>query len=66
MPETVALPAIGSRRYASQIRPREQSRVAGVPFTFADRPLGPPKITKAIFAEAVRKVPLLRAPGGRH
>jgi hypothetical protein len=66
MLETVALLAIGSKRYALQIELRAWSRVAGVPFTFSDRPPGPAKITKAIFAEAVRKVPLLRAPSGRH
>ena len=66
MLETVALLAISSKRYALQIELRAWSRVAGVPFTFSDRPPGPAKITKAIFAEAVRKVPLLRAPSGRH
>jgi hypothetical protein len=66
MLETVALLAIGSKRYALQTELRAWSRVAGVPFTFSDRPPGPAKITKAIFAEAVRKVPLLRAPSGRH
>jgi len=66
MLETVALLAIGSERCALQIELRAWSRVAGVPFTFSDRPPGPAKITKAIFAEAVRTVPLLRAPSGRH
>jgi hypothetical protein len=66
MLETVALPATGSKRYAFQIQLRVWFRVAGVPFTSPNRPLGPPEITKAIFAEAVRKVPLLRAPSGRH
>ena len=66
MLKTVALPATGSKRYAFQIQLRAWFRVAGVPFTFSDRPLGPAKITKAIFAEAARKVPLLRAPSGRH
>ena len=66
MLETVALLAIGSKRYALQIELRAWFRMAGVPFTFSDRPPGPAKITKAIFAEAVRKVPLLYAPSGRH
>ena len=66
MLETVALPATGSKSYPFQIQLRAWSRVAGVPFTFSDRPLGRAKITKAIFAEAVRKVPLLYAPSGRH
>lgn len=66
MLETVALLAIGSKRYPFQIQLRARSRVAGVPFTFSDRPPGPAKITKANFAEAVRKVPLLRAPSGRN
>jgi hypothetical protein len=66
MLKTVARPATGSKSYAFQIQLRAWSRVAGVPFTFSDRPPGPPKITKAIFAEAARTVPLLRAPSGRH
>ena len=66
MLKTVALPATGSKSYPFQIQPRAWSRVAGVPFTFSDRPPGPAKITKAIFAEAARTVPLLRAPSGRH
>ena len=66
MLETVARPATGSKSYAFQIQLRAWFRVAGVPFTFSDRPLGPPKITKTIFAETVRKVPVLRAPSGRH
>jgi hypothetical protein len=66
MLKTVALPATGSKRYAFQMELRAWFRVVEVPFTFSDRPLGPPKITKAIFAEAVRKVPLRRAPSRRH
>ena len=66
MLKTVARPATGSKSYAFQIQLRAWSRVAGVPFTFSDRPLGPPQITKAIFAGAVRTEPLLRVPSGRH
>jgi hypothetical protein len=66
MLETMAVPAIGSKSYAFQIELRARFRVAGVPFTCSDRPLGPAKITKAIFAEPVRKVPPLRSPSGRH
>ena len=66
MLETVALPATGPKSYPFQIELRAWSRAAGVPFTFSDRLPGPAKITKAVFAEAVRKVPLPRAPSGRH
>jgi len=66
MLKTVALRATGSKRYAFQIQLRAWFRAVEVPFTFSDRPLGPPKITKTIFAETVRKVPVLRAPSGRH
>jgi hypothetical protein len=66
MLETVALSAIGSKRYAFQIELRAWFRVVEVPITFSDRPPGPPKITKTIFAGTVRKAPLLRAPSGTH
>jgi hypothetical protein len=66
MLETVALPATGPKSYPFQIELRAWFRMAGVLFTFSNRPPGPPNITKAVFAEAVRKMPLARAPSGRH
>jgi hypothetical protein len=63
--ETVALSAIGSKRYPFQVELRAWFRVVEMPFTFSERQLGPSTMRKAIFAEALWKVPLLRAPSGR-
>jgi dolichol-phosphate mannosyltransferase len=62
---TVDLGAIGSKGYAFQIETtyrvvRAGFRVAEVPISFSDRELGHSKMSKAIVAEAVWKVPLLR------
>jgi dolichol-phosphate mannosyltransferase len=63
--EALDLDAIGSKGYAFQIEMtyralRKGFRVQEVPITFADRTEGTSKMSKAIFLEAVVKVPLLR------
>jgi len=63
--QTVDLGAIGSKGYAFQIETtyrvvRAGFRVVEVPISFSDRELGRSKMSKAIVAEAVWKVPLLR------
>jgi dolichol-phosphate mannosyltransferase len=63
--ETIDLDAIDSKGYAFQIETtyralREGFRVVEVPITFVDREEGGSKMSKAIVAEAVWKVPLLR------
>ncbi|HVM56798.1 MAG TPA: polyprenol monophosphomannose synthase [Gaiellaceae bacterium] len=63
--ETVDLDAIKTKGYAFQIELtyralREGFTVAEVPIVFTDRTAGQSKMTRAIFLEAVRKVPELR------
>ena len=70
--ETIDLDAIGSKGYAFQIETtyrvvRAGFRVVEVPISFTDREYGHSKMSRAIVAEAIWKVPLLRlrALGGR-
>jgi len=63
--ETIDLDAIHSRGYAFQIETtyralRAGFRVVEIPITFVDREAGGSKMSKAIVAEAIWKVPLLR------
>ena len=63
--ETIDLNAIHSKGYAFQIETtyralRAGFRVVEVPITFADREVGGSKMSKAIVAEAIWKVPGLR------
>jgi dolichol-phosphate mannosyltransferase len=63
--ETVDLDAITSRGYAFQIEMtyralRSGFRVLEIPITFVDREQGGSKMSKAIFVEAIWKVPALR------
>jgi dolichol-phosphate mannosyltransferase len=63
--ETVDLDAITSRGYAFQIEMtyralRSGFRVVEIPITFVDREQGGSKMSKAIFVEAIWKVPALR------
>jgi dolichol-phosphate mannosyltransferase len=63
--ETLDLDAIESKGYAFQIETtyraiRKGFRVREVPITFVDRTEGTSKMSKAIFLEAVTKVPSLR------
>ena len=65
MLETIDLDAIGSKGYAFQIETtyrvlRAGFRVVEVPISFSDREHGHSKMSKAIVAEAIWKVPLLR------
>jgi dolichol-phosphate mannosyltransferase len=64
--EEIDLDAVTSTGYAFQIETtyralRAGFRVAEIPITFADREAGTSKMSKAIFLEAVWKVPVLRA-----
>jgi dolichol-phosphate mannosyltransferase len=63
--ETIDLDAIDSKGYAFQIETtyrvvRAGFRVVEVPISFSDRAQGTSKMSRAIVAEAVWKVPLLR------
>ena len=63
--ETIDLDAIESKGYAFQIETtyralRAGFRVVEIPITFVDREVGGSKMSKAIVAEAVWKVPALR------
>jgi dolichol-phosphate mannosyltransferase len=63
--ESIDLDAIHSRGYAFQIETtyralRAGFRVVEVPITFVDREAGGSKMSRAIVAEAIWKVPLLR------
>jgi dolichol-phosphate mannosyltransferase len=63
--ETIDLDAVASKGYAFQIETTYRALRAGftvveVPITFADREVGGSKMSKAIVAEAIWKVPLLR------
>jgi dolichol-phosphate mannosyltransferase len=63
--ETIELDAITSRGYAFQIETtyraiRAGFRIAEIPITFVDRLQGGSKMSKAIVAEAIWKVPALR------
>ena len=64
--ETIDLDSIHSKGYAFQIETtyralRAGFRVVEIPITFADREVGGSKMSKAIVAEAIWKVPRLRA-----
>jgi dolichol-phosphate mannosyltransferase len=63
--ETIDLDSVRSKGYAFQIETtyralRAGFRVVEIPITFVDREAGGSKMSKAIVAEAVWKVPLLR------
>jgi dolichol-phosphate mannosyltransferase len=63
--ETIDLDAVHSKGYAFQIETtyralRAGFRVVEVPITFVDREDGVSKMSRAIVAEAIWKVPLLR------
>jgi dolichol-phosphate mannosyltransferase len=63
--EGIDLSAIHSKGYAFQIETtyralRAGFRVVEIPITFADREVGGSKMSRAIVAEAIWKVPLLR------
>jgi dolichol-phosphate mannosyltransferase len=63
--ETIALDSVDSKGYAFQIETTYRALRAGfkvveIPITFADREVGGSKMSKAIVAEAIWKVPLLR------
>jgi dolichol-phosphate mannosyltransferase len=63
--ETIDLDAIRSKGYAFQIEGtyrtlRKGFRVVEVPIRFVDRTIGQSKMSRAIFLEAVQKVPALR------
>jgi dolichol-phosphate mannosyltransferase len=63
--ETIDLEAIHSKGYAFQIETTYRAlrggfRVVEVPITFVDREIGGSKMSKAIVAEAIWKVPALR------
>jgi dolichol-phosphate mannosyltransferase len=67
--EAIELDTIDARGYAFQIQTtfralKKGFRVVEVPITFTDRVLGGSKMSKAIVAEAVWKVPVLRLRGG--
>jgi dolichol-phosphate mannosyltransferase len=64
--ETIDLEAISSRGYAFQIETtyralRAGFRVVEIPISFVDRKAGTSKMTRRIVAEAIWKVPALRA-----
>jgi dolichol-phosphate mannosyltransferase len=63
--ETIDLDSIRSKGYAFQIETtyralRAGFRVVEIPITFADREVGGSKMSRAIVAEAIWKVPGLR------
>jgi dolichol-phosphate mannosyltransferase len=63
--ETIDLGSIHSKGYAFQIETTYRALLAGfrvveIPITFVDREAGGSKMSKAIVAEAIWKVPLLR------
>jgi len=63
--ESLELDSIHSKGYVFQIEMKYRAllkgfKVAEVPIVFADRTQGKSKMTRAIFLEAVRNVPLLR------
>jgi dolichol-phosphate mannosyltransferase len=69
--ETIDLDRIRSRGYAFQIEMTYRAlakrfRVLEIPITFTDREHGGSKMTRAIVAEAVWKVPALRVAALRH
>jgi dolichol-phosphate mannosyltransferase len=69
--ETIDLGEIGTRGYAFQIELTYRAllkgfTVAEVPIIFTDRTAGQSKMSRAIFLEAVRKVPALRYAAMTH
>jgi dolichol-phosphate mannosyltransferase len=67
--EAIDLDTIDARGYAFQIQTtyralRHGFRVVEIPITFTDRVLGGSKMSKAIVAEAIWKVPVLRVKRG--
>jgi dolichol-phosphate mannosyltransferase len=68
--ETIGLDSIQSRGYAFQIELTYRAlqhgfRVVEVPIVFRDRRVGSSKMSRAIVAEAIWRVPLLRFNDGR-
>ena len=68
--ETIDLDSVRSRGYAFQVELTYRTiqhgfRVAEVPIVFRDRRVGSSKMSRAIVAEAIWRVPLLRFGGGR-
>jgi dolichol-phosphate mannosyltransferase len=64
--EGIDVDAIAATGYAFQIETtyralRAGFRVTEIPITFADRTVGRSKMSKAIFLEAVWRVPVMRA-----
>jgi dolichol-phosphate mannosyltransferase len=69
--ETIDVDSIHSKGYAFQIETtyralRAGFRVIEIPITFVDREVGGSKMSKAIVAEAIWKVPALRLAALRH
>ncbi|HZJ29836.1 MAG TPA: polyprenol monophosphomannose synthase, partial [Solirubrobacterales bacterium] len=68
--EAIGLESVRSRGYAFQVETtyraiRAGFRVEEVPITFIDRRVGSSKMSRAIFAEAIWRVPLLRLRAAR-
>jgi len=68
--EAIDLDAVRSRGYAFQVELTYRAiqrgfEVAEVPIVFRDRRVGASKMSRAIVAEAIWRVPLLRFAGGR-
>jgi dolichol-phosphate mannosyltransferase len=68
--EAIDLDTVRSRGYAFQVELTYRAlqrgfRVAEVPIVFRDRRVGSSKMSRAIVAEAIWRVPLLRFNGGR-
>jgi len=68
--EAIRLETVSSLGYAFQIETTYRAVRAGfevveVPITFSDRDVGESKMSRAIVAEAVWRVPLMRLRGGR-
>ncbi len=69
MLEAIDLDAVRSRGYAFQVELTYRAlqlgfRVVEVPIVFRDRRVGSSKMSRAIVAEAIWRVPLLRFGGG--
>ena len=70
MLEAIDLDSVQSRGYAFQVELTYRAlqhgfRVVEVPIVFRDRRVGSSKMSRAIVAEAIWRVPLLRFNGGR-
>ena len=69
--ETIDLDSVNAKGYAFQIEMtyraiRAGFRLVEVPIVFRDRHVGNSKMSRAIFAEAIWRVPALRLKRGRH